>query len=865
VIINDDAMTRGTSGMLERSSTEMRSIGRAVGVVLLAAAATSCLRDAPAAPDHLGDARIAFSAMIIGAGAVNRTAEIDVSYRRTDTSRVLLPSTPKSVTVASGTTLVPVTVNLLPCLNDPQRFISTGRSGCRLVIEVRLLGGGGSVTDTTRSEPSDPAIPGGTVNVPPVTLFVKYPLTLSPDPQGSGSGRITSSPAGIDCVFTGTTTSGACSPTFRAGTSVTLTATPAVNSEFRGWGSTCPSTGPCVVIASQALTLPVGFGVKQLRLDVAPAGAGTGRITASPAGSNGTINCLGGGNATPSGTCNATFPYATTVTFTAAPAIGSAFSGWSGACTGTAACTVQVTDTASVTATFALTTFRVNIQLTGTGNGRVTSNPPGSPPLDCRGGGSPPSGVCSTDYIGIPTITLTATPNAPDTFGEWGGDAELCHEQITCTLPVLAALNVTVRFNAATGVNLAPRVLLFNLPQFSSLPPATTVNVSTGASSPLSISLGAVNYGNGPTGWLSIGTLSSGTTPSSFPVSLTNASLPPGVYTATIPVSGAGVATATLTVTLTVGQPSASWKLVPFNFSIDLPGVWGTLPSDVTAVGAPTGLAGSVFHYDGSVFAQTFNGLNATPTSIWGTSASNIYLGATPGSFSGGFSYHSAPRSKPTGAHDGIAADSLIGSAPLYQFNGTTWTPLFLGQEAVMAIAGVSSKNVIVVGEAGYTNHFDGTTWTRTTLNTGATLNGLWMPSAFAAFAVGNSGVIARFDGTSWSFMTSPTIQSLRGVWGSSTSDIWAVGDGGAILHYDGSTWRALTPPVAADLHGVWGTAANNIWAVGDLGTILHYDGLTWRKLPAVSGSAILAIFGFDATNIFAVGREGTVLRYSAP
>src|ERR1700745_1830214 len=49
---------------------------------------------------------------------------------------------------------------------------------------------------------------------------------------GKGSGRVTSSPAGIDCPAS-------CSMTVPSGTAVTLTAQPDSNSTFVGWGGAC--------------------------------------------------------------------------------------------------------------------------------------------------------------------------------------------------------------------------------------------------------------------------------------------------------------------------------------------------------------------------------------------------------------------------------------------------------------------------------------------------------------------------------------------------------------------------------------------------------------------------------------------------
>jgi hypothetical protein len=75
-------------------------------------------------------------------------------------------------------------------------------------------------------------------------------------------------------------------------------------------------------------------------LTVTRAGSGTGTVTSAPAG----ITC--------GATCSASFPAGTSVTLTAAPAAGSSFAGWSGACSGTGTCTVALSASAGVTATF---------------------------------------------------------------------------------------------------------------------------------------------------------------------------------------------------------------------------------------------------------------------------------------------------------------------------------------------------------------------------------------------------------------------------------------------------------------------------------------------------------------------------------
>jgi len=252
-------------------------------------------------------------------------------------------------------------------------------------------------------------------------------LTLSVAPTGTGSGVVISTQAGILC---GTT----CSATYGSGTSVTLTATPATGSTFAGWsGGACTGTGTCTVTVTAPTTVTATFTASPVvvptstpvGLTVTTAGAGSGTITSSPAG----ITC--------GTTCSATYSPGTALTLTAAATMGSTFTGWSGACTGTSSCSVTLTSDTNVTATFSQQQTQTQYQtlMVGvSGKGSVTSSPAG---IQC-------GGTCSAAYLSSTWVTLTATAGSGN-FGfiGWSG---ACSGTGPCTVSMSTAQTVNATF-----------------------------------------------------------------------------------------------------------------------------------------------------------------------------------------------------------------------------------------------------------------------------------------------------------------------------------------------------------------------------------------------------------------------------------
>jgi len=146
-------------------------------------------------------------------------------------------------------------------------------------------------------------------------------------------GLVTSDPSGIDCGLD-------CSGEFTPGSTVTLTALPAANTRFDGWGGACQGVlgTTCDVVMDSGKSVNAVF-VRTRTVTITVDGAGhvsddTGQISCPP-------------------DCSGTYDNQTWVELTATPEPGATFSGWSGAISGTTnPRSVYVDSDKALTATF---------------------------------------------------------------------------------------------------------------------------------------------------------------------------------------------------------------------------------------------------------------------------------------------------------------------------------------------------------------------------------------------------------------------------------------------------------------------------------------------------------------------------------
>ena len=233
-------------------------------------------------------------------------------------------------------------------------------------------------------------------------------------------------PVGTSVTISGTGLTGATSVTFNG-----LSATFTVQSDaaIQAVVPAGAATGPVTVTTpagSATSTSNFTVTVPTVPLSVAMAGNGQGTVTSTS-------------DRPPVGT---SYEVGTVVTLTATPATGSDFTSWSGCDSVSGAiCTVTMNAPRSVTATFTLQTFPLNVTKSNllTGNGTVTSTSSPSSPNQINCGSN-----CSVGFNYGTVVTLTASPALLSLFNGWSGCDSTSGN--TCTVTVRSARSVNAAF-----------------------------------------------------------------------------------------------------------------------------------------------------------------------------------------------------------------------------------------------------------------------------------------------------------------------------------------------------------------------------------------------------------------------------------
>ncbi len=260
-----------------------------------------------------------------------------------------------------------------------------------------------------------------------IFLFASFSSAVSLAITAEGKGYVSSSPSGILCGY-------ACKENYDAGTQIVLTAKPNEGFAFESWDGACEGAQPvCTLVLDGDKEVTAKFSgevLKEFPLTVYKSGNGQGKVSSDPFGIS--LGVIAPYDST-------TFASGTEVVLTATPLQGSAFTGWSGACSGKKeVCSVVVDAAKEVTASFS--------------SGNETSEPPSRnqssitipPSLDVidskiprgivltvtkLGSGAVTSkdkniscgSKCSFDYEKGTTVTLDSVASSGYVFGGWEG------------------------------------------------------------------------------------------------------------------------------------------------------------------------------------------------------------------------------------------------------------------------------------------------------------------------------------------------------------------------------------------------------------------------------------------------------------
>jgi Divergent InlB B-repeat domain len=261
---------------------------------------------------------------------------------------------------------------------------------------------------------------------------------LMVEKKGSGSGKVSSSPAGIDCGST-------CSAEYLETEVVALTAKADPENKFEGWEGceaeeeVSSTEGTCEVTMDEARKVTAEFKTKKTEKVLKVVIDGSGKVTGSG------INCPGD--------CEEKFGEGNEVTLSASAPLGSEFVEWLGGdCEGITVptCTVTMNQDEEITAEFGVEHPLLTVISEGGGTGTVTSDLPG---IEC-----PPT--CSHKYDLGDEVVLSAEADPGSVFAGWsegGCEAEtVSPSEGTCEVTMTEPKTVTATFDAFPRVEADP-------------------------------------------------------------------------------------------------------------------------------------------------------------------------------------------------------------------------------------------------------------------------------------------------------------------------------------------------------------------------------------------------------------------------
>ena len=305
------------------------------------------------------------------------------------------------------------------------------------------------------------------------------------------------------------------------------------------------------------------------------------------------------------------------------------------------------------------------------------------------------------------------------------------------------------------------------------------------------------------------------------------------------------------------GSGANGWEVVMEDLPAALTSIWGTSASDVWVTGAdPEGTGNIVKHFDGNAWTDMATGETGDLWWVYGFEGGSTYFGGADGLIlryaDGEFERMETPGDATVYGIWGTSEEDLwavggnaVTDAFAWRYDGTAWSevegfpPVIANSSSMFKVWGSAPDDVWIVGTGGAILHWDGTRLTQVKSDTTRDLFTVAGNAEFAA-AVGGfgTGVIVENAGDGWRDVTPDGIPHVVGVVAGET--FYAVGIEGAVLERIDGTWTAVDTGIDTNLalHTVWVDPDGGVWAVG--GQVLApplEDGIMIRKSARDQGS----------------------------
>ncbi len=536
----------------------------------------------------------------------------------------------------------------------------------------------------------------------------------------------------------------------------------------------------------------------------------------------------------------------------ASAAGGSSFAGWSGACSGTASCTVTLSANTSVGAVFnstLTTTFGVSVMITGGGQGSLTSTPSG---IDCANT-NPGSGQCSNTFPAGTTITLSESPAGGSSFAGWTG---ACSGSGACSFTLDANTNVTASFTTLNQL---------------------TVTLEGDGSGTVTSTPAGIDCTSGST---------TGCT-AAFPPATTSVTLTitPAATSSFLGANGCAWSDGPTNCIITLESGGSNQQLIPFSsWQFEQPlcsGLSGLVLAGSTyvAVGADGGTATSS---DGiswtpgalpTVFSMHSIAVNSSGVAVAVGDQGTVLTRSAAGAWSTADAGVAVPLEAITYSNNLFVAAGSSGTL-ITSHDGSAWTAATSGSTLDLLGAAAGAGLYVVVGYDGtILTSPDATTWTsrgQSTLTTQHLNAVAYNGSRFVA--VGSAGaVVTSPDGLTWTAQTAPTTSDFSAI--AASGSLFAATGSGAYDRYDldvftspdGVTWTQRDGAFYEQGQGL-AYAGGAFFALGNAGAMVRStDGISWTPVLAPGGaipggdSTILSAIAYNGSKLLIVGGNGGV------